>query len=71
MKLQRVRSSAVEAIGYDAERQWLEVRWKGQQRIYRYYRVPAEVYQELRQADSVGTYLNEQVKRRYFYEPVA
>jgi len=47
------------------------VRWKGQQRIYRYYRVPAEVYQELRQADSVGTYLNEQVKRRYFYEPVA
>jgi hypothetical protein len=70
VKLQRVRSSAIEAMGYDAERQWLEVRWKDQRRVYRYYRVPAEVYQELRRADSVGSYMNEQVKRRYFYEPV-
>jgi hypothetical protein len=70
MTLHRVRSSAIEAMGYDPERQWLEVRWKGQQQVYRYYRVPAEVYQELQQADSLGTYMNEQVKPHYLYEPV-
>ena len=71
MKLQRVRSSAIEAVGYDAERQWLEVRWVGQTRVYRYYGVPAEVYQELREAESIGAYVNEQVKPRYLYEPIA
>ena len=70
MKLRRVQSSAIEAAGYDAERGWLEVRWIGQARVYRYHRVPAEVYQELLQAESKGTYVNEQVKPRYFYEVV-
>lgn len=71
MKLKRVRSSAIEGIGYDPERRWLEVRWLGQGRVYRYYGVPAEVYQDLWTAESVGAYMNEQVKPRYFYEPVA
>jgi len=71
MKLHRVRSSAIEAVGYDAERKWLEVRWLGQAQGYRYYAVPAEVYQELRAADSIGTFVNEQVKPRYLYEPIA
>jgi hypothetical protein len=71
MKLQRVQSSAIEAVGYDADRRWLEIRWVGQARVYRYYGVPAEVYQELREAESLGTYVNEQVKPRYLYEQVA
>ena len=70
MKLLRVRSSAIEAVGYDTERQRLEVRWIGQRRVYRYHRVPAEAYQELLEAKSKGTYVNEQVKPRYLYEVV-
>ena len=70
MKLRRVESSAIEAVGYDGQRRWLEVRWKSQQRVYRYHRVPAEVYAELLAAESVGTYVNQQVKPRYWYEVV-
>jgi hypothetical protein len=70
VKLCRVKSSAVEAVGYDEERQWLEVRWLGQDRVYRYYRVPAEVHQELLHAESIGAYVNERVKPRYMYEVV-
>lgn len=70
MKLRRVRSSAIEAVGYDVERQTLEVRWIGQARVYRYHRVPAEVYAELLAAESKGTYVNEQIKPRYLYEMV-
>lgn len=68
MKLQRVRSSAIEALGYDPQRRWLEVRWVGQRQVYRYYGVPAEVYQELRAAESLGASMNEQVKPVYLYE---
>jgi hypothetical protein len=71
VKLRRVRSSAIEAVAYDPERQCLEVRWIGQQRVYRYHRVPAEVYDELLQAESKGAYVNEQVKARYLYEVVS
>ena len=71
MKLQRVQSSAIEAVGYDAQRGWLEVRWIGQERAYRYYGVPAEVYEELLQADSIGGYVNQRVKPVYLYEVLA
>ena len=68
MKLRRVKSSAVEAVGYDPERRWLEVRWIGQERAYRYYGVPAAVYDELLRADSIGAYVNQRVKPVYLYE---
>lgn len=71
MKLQRVESSAIEAVGYDAERGWLEVRWIGQERAYRYYGVPAEVYEDLLAADSIGAYVNQWVKPVYLCEVVA
>ena len=65
-----MRSSAIETVGYEAERQYLEVRWTGQRRVYRYHRVPAEVYQALLAAESKGAYVNEQITPRYFYEVV-
>jgi len=71
VKLRRVRSSAIEAVGYEPERQWLEARWIGQRQVYRYYRVPVEVYEELLTAESKGAYVNEQIKPRYLYEVVS
>jgi len=70
VKLRRVKSSAVKAVGYDPERGWLEVRWIGQARVYRYSGVAAEVYEELLQAESIGAYVNERVKPHYLYEIV-
>jgi hypothetical protein len=70
MKLSPVDSTAVEGVGYDAERRWLEVRWKGQEQVYRYYAVPAEIYDELLRAESIGAYVNERVKPRYLHELV-
>ena len=61
VKLRRVQSSAIEAVAYDPRRGRLEVRWVGQQRVYRYHRVPAEVCEELVQAESKGAYVNEQI----------
>jgi hypothetical protein len=57
MRMQRVNSEAAKAIGYDAERQWLDVRYTTGSATYRYLDVPSGVYAELLSAASVGTYL--------------
>jgi hypothetical protein len=70
MKLSPVDSDAIAAVGYDPARRWLDVQWKGQPRLYRYYAVPAEVYDDLLRADSIGAYVNANVKPRYLHELV-
>jgi len=62
-----VDSSNVEAIGYDAATQELHVRFLKSGETYVYYGVEVWVFQELMQADSKGTYLNTNIKRRYQY----
>ena len=62
-------SSAIAAIGYDPKPQVLEVVFMSG-RIYRYFHVPSERYEALRNAPSVGPYLNREIKGRYDYERV-
>ena len=62
--MQRVRSSSIDAVGYDAERQELHVRF-GSGRTYVYYGVAPEAHAGLLQAESKGRYLNDEIKRRY------
>ena len=66
--MQRVDSRAIEAVGYDGQRRWLDVQFAGQARVCRYYGVDAEVYAALMQAESIGAYVNAQVKPRYLHE---
>lgn len=66
MRRRAVESSAATAIGYDAQRCWLEVEYTSGG-LYRYLGVPNQVYAELLAADSIGTYLNQHVKPCYRY----
>ena len=57
MNLITVDSSMVHAIGYDAEAEELEMIFTSG-KIYHYQDVPADVYDRLLKADSIGQFMN-------------
>jgi len=57
MNRRNVQSSNIASIGYDSQKQILEVEFH-QGSIYRYYDVPEIVYNGLMSATSHGQYLN-------------
>jgi hypothetical protein len=63
----KVDSTAVEEVGYDAERRWLDIRYTGG-KLYRYFGVPPEAYRALLVADSIGAFVNTEIKGAYDYE---
>lgn len=62
-------SSHVDAHGYDPLAQTLAVRFKGGQ-TYHYYGVPVGIYEELKQADSVGNFLNMHIVPAFKYAKI-
>ena len=64
-----VSSNNVESLGYDADSETLEVEFKNGT-VYQYFDVSERVYEELRDAASVGGYLATQVKGIYRYSKV-
>ena len=64
MRRQAVESSAVVSIGYDAEQRILEIEYTGG-RVYRYPGVPPEEYEALMGAESIGTFVNKEVRAKY------
>jgi tyrosyl-tRNA synthetase len=58
---EQVESDSLASIGYNPETQTLEVEFK-HGGVYRYYNFPADEYDELKNADSLGTYFNENIK---------
>ena len=61
MKRQIVSSSLVESLGYDPEKEVLEVELENG-RVYRYRDVPQSTYNELIEADSIGRYFNQYIR---------
>ena len=67
MKLKKVESDMLEAVGYDARLRLLEVIFnKGG--TYRYKEVPAFEYDGLMNAESIGKYMHKRIIGRYPYE---
>lgn len=64
-----VTSSNVAEVGYDSVSMTLEVAFRDG-RVYQYFDVPEPIYQELLQAESVGKYLNAQIKSSYRYTKI-
>jgi KTSC domain len=64
MDLIKVESSMIDALGYDEEQQVLEVVFK-RTGVYRYRGVPKNVYEELLNAPSKGSYIRDQIIDRY------
>lgn len=57
MKWVEVESSAVCALGYDADRRCLGIEFRAKQQVYIYYEVPAPEFEAFLAADSKGRYL--------------
>ncbi len=61
-----VQSSNVASIGYDPGTLTLEVEFTNGA-VYQYFDVPEVEYQNLIGAESVGSYLNQNIKNNYRY----
>jgi hypothetical protein len=71
MEYQSVTSSNVAAVAYDDTTSTLGVRFLNGSE-YHYYGVPRDVYEGLLNATSVGTYLNQLIKKSgYSYSHVS
>lgn len=66
-RMHSVESSAVKTIGYDAEAEEAFVEYLGGG-LYAYEGVPAEVFEELANAESKGTFVNTMLKEYPFRE---
>jgi lysyl-tRNA synthetase class 2 len=65
MRLKKINSRAILAVGYDANRLFLEVKFKISKRIYGYLNVPKEVFEDFMNAKSKGSFFNQKIKDRY------
>ena len=61
-----VQSSNVAEVGYDPTTMTLEVAFRNGT-VYQYFDIPEILYQELLHAESVGKFLNTQIKNNYRY----
>ena len=66
MQRQPVESSMLRSAGYDPERSILELEFNNG-RIYRYFGVPPEIFDELMTAESKGRYFLDQVDDLFPY----
>lgn len=69
MKRELVSSSNIAEIGYDEDRRILEVLFRSGG-VYQYFDVPPQIYGEMRQASSIGQYINSNIKGNFRYARV-
>ena len=69
MQLQTVDSSMVHALGYDPATQTLEVVFNSG-KIYQYFKVPPETYEQLMTSGSIGGYMRDLIIDCYPYTQV-
>lgn len=65
--MQKVESTAIEAIGYDAEANALSVRFVSGGE-YRYFDVPPQIAADFEAAESKGRFFHEHILDRYAFE---
>lgn len=69
MRRERVESSSIRSIGYDADGAVLEVEFR-HGGVYRYFAVPRSTHAELLAAPSKGAFLADRIKPRHGVERV-
>lgn len=69
MEMIAVTSSNVEAIGYDENSQTLQIIYKNGA-TYQYFDVHPQIFDDLRNANSIGAYLASNIKGVYRYSRV-
>ena len=71
MKREPVDSTAIKSIGYNEDKQILEVEILDTGRVYKYFNVPLEEYFDFMDAKSLGEYYNRVIKENYEYRELA
>lgn len=69
MEMQFVDSSNIERIGYDSNSSTLRIEFKSN-RTYDYTNVPEKIFNELRNASSVGSYHARNIRGLYPYTEI-
>lgn len=65
MNMIPVRSSAINAIGYDANTKQLGIQFTSHSIVYIFYHVPFQVFNELMAAPSKGDYYHRYIEGNY------
>lgn len=71
MKREPVESTAIKSIGYNEDKQILEVEILETGRVYKYFNVPLDEYMDFLDAKSLGEYYNRVIKENYEYRELA
>jgi len=69
MEMIPVASSNLEAIGYEESTETLRIQFTNGS-IYEYRNVPVVVFNDFKQAGSLGAYLNRNIRNAYPYEKI-
>jgi KTSC domain len=59
-----LQSTSLKAADYQFRNAWLEVEFRTGA-VYRYFGVPAWIYQEFLEAESKGRYFNQHIRNRF------
>jgi hypothetical protein len=62
----KVESTLLSAVAYDASDQILELEFRDRS-IYRYFRVPVDIYDALVRASSKGQHFNQAIRGNFSY----
>ena len=65
-----VYSSNIDSVGFDEKINELYVRFKGAKSVYIYSEVPAVTYSNLMAADSLGSWLHNNIKNKFKFRKV-
>lgn len=66
MKFINVESSNIEAIGYEYEDEILYIKYLNGS-VYKFYKVPKQIYEEFLSAPSKGQFMNSRIKGAFSY----
>ena len=69
MRMTPIDSTAIARVGYDPARQILRLQYTND-RIYDYFDVPPELYEQLLSAESAGEFVNLEIKPNYDYSEI-
>jgi hypothetical protein len=69
MQRQSISSGTIKSIGYDPDRQILEIEFQSGA-VDRYHEVPVDVVDDLLSAGSPGQFFNREIRNRFPYRKI-
>ena len=68
--MHEVNSSQISYIGYDTNSQELYVKFRNTGKVYKYFNVPDNVWNDFKNSASVGKYFTANIKSKYSFEQI-